>query len=109
MNAEFGYVFVWFDGRLFQMLFIVFKLSHPKVDTCTCTVTAGVSKWLLSNNFSSSGTMMCYGQTGAGKTFTMCGATESYQHRGIIPRSISQLFKDIEDRPEFAITCRFVL
>lgn len=52
------------------------------------------------------GTMMCYGQTGAGKTFTMCGATESYQHRGIIPRSISQLFKEIEDRAEFAITCR---
>ncbi|KAH3708306.1 kinesin-like protein KIF9 isoform X2 [Dreissena polymorpha] len=52
------------------------------------------------------GTLMCYGQTGAGKTFTMCGATESYQHRGLIPRSISQLFKEIEDRPEFAITCR---
>lgn len=58
---------------------------------------------------STTGTMMCYGQTGAGKTFTMCGATESYQHRGIIPRSISQLFRDIEERPEFAITCRFVL
>lgn len=52
------------------------------------------------------GTMMCYGQTGAGKTFTMCGATENYAHRGIIPRSISQLFKEIEDRPEFAITTR---
>lgn len=53
-----------------------------------------------------SGTMMCYGQTGAGKTFTMCGATENYAHRGIIPRAISQLFKEIEDRPEYAITCR---
>lgn len=52
------------------------------------------------------GTMMCYGQTGAGKTFTMTGATESYVHRGIIPRSISQLFKEIEERPEFAITAR---
>ncbi|XP_060585541.1 kinesin-like protein KIF9 isoform X2 [Ruditapes philippinarum] len=52
------------------------------------------------------GTMMCYGQTGAGKTFTMTGATENYAHRGMIPRSISQLFKEIEDRPEFAITCR---
>ena len=51
---------------------------------------------------------MCYGQTGAGKTFTMTGATESYVHRGIIPRSISQLFKEIEDRPEFAITARLV-
>ncbi|XP_053385895.1 kinesin-like protein KIF9 isoform X1 [Mercenaria mercenaria] len=52
------------------------------------------------------GTMMCYGQTGAGKTFTMTGATENYAHRGMIPRSISQLFREIEERPEFAITCR---
>merc|ERR1712172_218212 len=39
------------------------------------------------------GTLMCYGQTGAGKTFTMTGATESYKQRGLIPRSLSQLFK----------------
>ncbi|ESO94407.1 hypothetical protein LOTGIDRAFT_227399 [Lottia gigantea] len=52
------------------------------------------------------GTLMCYGQTGAGKTFTMTGATESYQHRGLIPRSLSQLFRDIEDRPEYSITVR---
>lgn len=50
---------------------------------------------------------MCYGQTGAGKTFTMTGATESYQHRGLIPRAISQLFKQIEDRLEYSITVRY--
>ena len=43
---------------------------------------------------------MCYGQTGAGKTFTMTGATENYQHRGILPRAISQLFKQIDERPD---------
>jgi len=52
------------------------------------------------------GTLMCYGQTGAGKTFTMTGATESYKQRGLIPRSLSQLFKEIEERPEYAITVR---
>ncbi|KAK6165317.1 hypothetical protein SNE40_022265 [Patella caerulea] len=52
------------------------------------------------------GTLMCYGQTGAGKTFTMTGATESYKHRGLIPRSISQLFHDIEERPEYSINVR---
>ncbi|GFR81071.1 kinesin-like protein [Elysia marginata] len=52
------------------------------------------------------GTMMCYGQTGAGKTFTMTGATESYRHRGLIPRAISQLFRQIEDRLEYSITVR---
>ncbi|XP_052080028.1 kinesin-like protein KIF9 isoform X1 [Mytilus californianus] len=52
------------------------------------------------------GTMMCYGQTGAGKTFTITGATESYKQRGILPRSISQLFREIEERPEYSITVR---
>jgi kinesin family protein 6/9 len=55
-----------------------------------------------------SGTMMCYGQTGAGKTFTITGATESYKQRGILPRTISQLFKEIEERPEYSITVRYV-
>ncbi|NWR38623.1 KIF9 protein, partial [Tachuris rubrigastra] len=39
------------------------------------------------------GTIMCYGQTGAGKTYTMTGATSEYKHRGIIPRAIQQVFK----------------
>ncbi|KAK7113745.1 kinesin-like protein KIF9 isoform X2 [Littorina saxatilis] len=51
-------------------------------------------------------TLMCYGQTGAGKTFTITGATESYRHRGMIPRGLSQLFKEIEERPEYSITVR---
>ncbi|KAL8610516.1 Kinesin-like protein kif9 [Nucella lapillus] len=51
-------------------------------------------------------TLMCYGQTGAGKTFTITGATESYRHRGMIPRALSQLFREIEERPEYSITVR---
>lgn len=51
-------------------------------------------------------TLMCYGQTGSGKTFTITGATESYRHRGMIPRALSQLFREIEERPEFSITVR---
>ncbi|KFQ02262.1 Kinesin-like KIF9 [Leptosomus discolor] len=39
------------------------------------------------------GTIMCYGQTGAGKTYTMTGATAEYQHRGIIPRALQQVFR----------------
>lgn len=52
---------------------------------------------------------MAYGQTGAGKTFTITGATESYKERGLVPRALSQLFKEIEERPEFAITVRYNL
>lgn len=37
------------------------------------------------------GTIMCYGQTGAGKTYTMTGATENYRHRGILPRALQQV------------------
>ncbi|XP_006820140.1 kinesin-like protein KIF9 [Saccoglossus kowalevskii] len=52
------------------------------------------------------GTLMCYGQTGAGKTFTMTGATENYKHRGLIPRSLAQVYREVEDRSEHAITVR---
>uniref|UniRef100_A0A8C8ATE8 Kinesin-like protein n=1 Tax=Otus sunia TaxID=257818 RepID=A0A8C8ATE8_9STRI len=48
-----------------------------------------VSEALIGYN----GTIMCYGQTGAGKTYTMMGATAEYKHRGIIPRVIQQVFK----------------
>jgi kinesin family protein 6/9 len=49
---------------------------------------------------------MAYGQTGAGKTFTMTGTTENFKHRGIIPRSLGQIFREIEKRPEQSITVR---
>ncbi|KAI9361218.1 P-loop containing nucleoside triphosphate hydrolase protein [Zopfochytrium polystomum] len=52
------------------------------------------------------GTIMAYGQTGAGKTFTMTGATENYKHRGLIPRALSHLFREIAERPQFAYTVR---
>lgn len=35
------------------------------------------------------GTLMCYGQTGAGKTFTMSGSTSNYKYRGMIPRAVN--------------------
>lgn len=34
---------------------------------------------------------MCFGQTGAGKTYTMTGAAEAYKQRGIIPRALQQV------------------
>nr|XP_033787756.1 kinesin-like protein KIF9 isoform X2 [Geotrypetes seraphini] len=52
------------------------------------------------------GTIMCYGQTGAGKTYTITGATENYDHRGIIPRAIQQVFREIEERSNYHIKVR---
>jgi len=46
------------------------------------------------------GTVMCYGQTGAGKTFTHVGSTSTYSQRGIAPRAISRLFKHIDSQPQ---------
>ncbi|NWW82445.1 KIF9 protein, partial [Climacteris rufus] len=61
-----------------------------------------VSKSLLGYN----GTIMCYGQTGAGKTYTMTGATSEYKHRGIIPRAIQQVFKAAAEFLEVLVTVR---
>ena len=49
---------------------------------------------------------MAYGQTGAGKTFTMTGHTENYRLRGIIPRAISHIFQEIRSRPDFTVSVR---
>ncbi|TMW64780.1 hypothetical protein Poli38472_011660 [Pythium oligandrum] len=48
------------------------------------------------------GTILAYGQTGAGKSFTMIGDTRNYQHRGIAPRAIAQVYEEIENRIEIA-------
>ena len=44
---------------------------------------------------------MAYGQTGAGKTFTMLGSLGTYHQRGIQPRAISHIFSQIENRTEY--------
>ena len=42
------------------------------------------------------GTIFAYGQTGSGKTFTMTGGPENYDDRGLIPRTISQIYSKIQ-------------
>ncbi|XP_047423970.1 kinesin-like protein KIF9 [Mugil cephalus] len=50
------------------------------------------------------GTVMCFGQTGAGKTYTMTGSTESFKQRGIIPRALQEVFQEVEKRTEHAFS-----
>ncbi|CDW85408.1 kinesin motor domain-containing protein [Stylonychia lemnae] len=52
------------------------------------------------------GTVMVYGQTGAGKTFTMNGSTQNYKYRGVIPRAITQVFQEIGSRFEQEFTVK---
>lgn len=44
------------------------------------------------------GTIFAYGQTGSGKTFTITGGAERYVDRGVIPRTISYIFSEIQKR-----------
>ena len=52
------------------------------------------------------GTIMCYGQTGAGKTFTMAGSTANYKYRGLIPRAINKIFSEVGGRFDNQITVK---
>ena len=51
-------------------------------------------------------TIMCYGQTGAGKTFTMTGSTANYKYRGIVPRCINSIFSEVGGRFDNAISVK---
>ncbi|NWW82740.1 KIF6 protein, partial [Climacteris rufus] len=42
------------------------------------------------------GTIFAYGQTGSGKTFTITGGAEHYSDRGIIPRTLSYIFDQLQ-------------
>ncbi|ORZ38911.1 P-loop containing nucleoside triphosphate hydrolase protein [Catenaria anguillulae PL171] len=46
-------------------------------------------------------TIFAYGQTGSGKTFTITGGAERYSDRGLIPRTVQFIFKQIAQRPKY--------
>lgn len=57
--------------------------------------------------------VFAYGQTGSGKTFTICGGkgAESYDNRGIIPRTLACIFDAIDRRQDdatFIISMSFI-
>uniref|UniRef100_A0A8C8SXB0 Kinesin-like protein n=1 Tax=Pelusios castaneus TaxID=367368 RepID=A0A8C8SXB0_9SAUR len=84
-----------------------FKLDGVLHNASQDAVYDAVARDLVSQALDGyNGTIMCYGQTGAGKTYTMTGATENYKHRGIIPRAIQQVFRAIEERVSQSITVR---
>ena len=46
------------------------------------------------------GTILCYGQTGAGKTFTMTGGSQSEEERGLLPRILEEAFSALARRQQ---------
>lgn len=55
------------------------------------------------------GTLMCYGQTGAGKTFTLMGGAD-YRTRGCIPRCIKAVFDEaqLQSDKAFEVSISFI-
>lgn len=51
-------------------------------------------------------TVMCYGQTASGKTFTMTGSTQNYKYRGIIPRALNNIFQEVGGRFDHQIAVK---
>ncbi|KAG8443466.1 hypothetical protein GDO86_012025 [Hymenochirus boettgeri] len=82
-----------------------FKLDGLLHNASQETVYDTVAKPVVSKVLDGyNGTIMCYGQTGAGKTYTITGATENFQLRGIIPRALQQVFKEIREKRDQSIT-----
>lgn len=54
------------------------------------------------------GTIFAYGQTGSGKTFTITGGAERYSDRGIIPRTLSYIFDQLQ-KVWNIIFCQFLM
>ena len=55
-------------------------------------------------------TIFAYGQTGAGKTFTMIGNTADFDQRGVTPRALNHLFREIDARSDtdFMVTASYL-
>lgn len=51
-------------------------------------------------------TILAYGQTSTGKTYTMCGSTDNSDNAGIIPRILTHLFHTLED--DYVVKCSFL-
>ncbi|KAL4442793.1 hypothetical protein ABPG74_010682 [Tetrahymena malaccensis] len=97
-NAESGYVNHQQENWGFHFDKVLQNVSQEVMfDVCAKDIVLSVLEGY-------SGTIMCYGQTGAGKTFTTTGTTTDYKYRGLIPRCISQLFQEVGQRYEQQIT-----
>ncbi|XP_068032995.1 kinesin-like protein KIF9 [Anomalospiza imberbis] len=84
-----------------------FRLDGLLHNTSQEMVYETVAKGLVSKALQGyNGTIMCYGQTGAGKTYTMTGTASEYRNRGIIPRAIQQIFKSAAEFLNVLVTVR---
>ena len=89
----------WTDNpNLFQLHHFTFDYSYDMNDSQSDVYENTAKSAVLSVLEGYNSTIFAYGQTGTGKTFTMEGFTynSSDPLRGIIPRSIEEIFNFIE-------------
>ncbi|NXF67298.1 KIF6 protein, partial [Ciccaba nigrolineata] len=67
--------------------------QEAKQDVVFDSVAKPVAECVLAGY---NGTIFAYGQTGSGKTFTITGGAERYSDRGIIPRTLSYIFDQLQ-------------
>jgi kinesin family protein 6/9 len=84
-----------------------FKFDKILLNVSQEVLFAMTVKDIVSNSLEGySGTVLAYGQTGAGKTFSILGSATEYKYRGLIPRTISALYQEIQTRYEKQIKVR---
>jgi kinesin family member 5 len=69
----------------------VFGLSSRQIDIFDFSIRSTVGDVMNGYN----GTVFAYGQTGAGKSFTMMGDMDDTEFKGVIPRIMEQIFDAI--------------
>ncbi|XP_040921443.1 kinesin-like protein KIF9 [Toxotes jaculatrix] len=93
------------DSRKGQLSSWSFQLDGVLQDVSQEEVYARVCRRVVQGALDGyNGTVMCFGQTGAGKTYTMTGSTESYRQRGMIPRALQEVFQEVEKRTEHSFS-----
>ena len=99
-NEKAGIVNNQTDAWKFQFENILHNASQDEV------YEASASEIVQSAVEGYNGTVLCYGQTGAGKTYTMTGSQTEFKYRGIVPRAINQVYNLTSSKFEQAITIR---
>jgi kinesin family protein 6/9 len=99
-DAEQGPVNNQQESWHFKLDRVMVNASQEQVFT---TVATDIIKAVMDGY---NGTILAYGQTGAGKTHTMTGGHAGFADRGMVPRCISAIYSESQSRPESSITIR---
>ena len=72
----------------------VFEQDATQEDVFQTVAVGMLDRFLAGYN----GTIFAYGQTASGKTYTIEGSGRQYKERGLVPRVLSYLYKELEKR-----------